>query len=180
MAAFGGKLMTANERLSLLELQVENIQKAVEKLAASTATDKPEIVDKVELQLKRCELVKKIWAADNKGENEISRVYSAQLDNFPKVFDNKDIQAILDDFNWEAACEAAEKLGYTYGMKEEPYMPRQLIEDAIEMFECLENDNKKCGSIHQCGRLIVNKFWDGNHDEFWYTMAFFIELGETY
>lgn len=136
------------------------------------------VVDKrsdVEHQIWRSDTAKRLYFDDSADAKELEK----ELDKDLSLFKNKDIQSILDGFDWDECVDAAQKLGYKYGIDENTITKERLVEDALEMFRKLESSDTKCGRL-QTGRLIVNKFYDFEENTPWYTMNFFIENNEAY
>lgn len=161
-----------------LEMRVEKLESKFNDLI-SLITDLKN--DKVTLQKRRSDLTSEICNLEDSGkaDNVACKRVKKELEDLPKVFDNEEIQDILDCFHWDYCEVVSYKLGYTYGVNSEEITQEILIKSAIDLFEELESDSCKSGRL-QRGRLIVNKFWDEEEDRPWYTMQFFIENGEAY
>lgn len=129
----------------------------------------------VDHQIWRSSTAKRAFFDDSEDAQELEK----ELKKDKPLFENEDIQSILDNFDWDKCVDAAEKLGYKYGIDEKTITKERLVEDALKMFRDLESSPAKCGRL-QLGRLLVNKFWDFEENVPWYTMNFFIENNEAY
>lgn len=129
----------------------------------------------VDHQIWRSSTARRAFFDDSEDAQELEK----ELKKDKPLFENEDIQSILDNFDWDECVDAAKKLGYKYGIDEKTITKERLVEDALKMFRDLESSSAKCGRL-QLGRLLVNKFWDFEENVPWYTMNFFIENNEAY
>lgn len=128
-------------------------------------------MDKVVIQKLRLSLYKELINCDAQEEQSIQ----AQLDSVPMLFE-RNIQDVLDSFDFERAAELANALGFTSGINENKISVNKLIEDAIEIFSKLENSS--CGT-YQFGRLIGIKYTYETGEKY-YMLNYIIEHSETF
>lgn len=128
-------------------------------------------MDKVVTQKLRLALYKELLNCDSKEEKTIQK----QLNSVPMLF-KKNIQQVLDSFDFEKTAELANTLGFTCGVNEEKISVNRLIENAIEIFSKLEDCS--CGRV-QIGRLIGVKYTYETGESF-YILNYIIETSEAF
>jgi hypothetical protein len=169
--------------LEKLSSATQSILEQCNKIKESLNNEEIDIIDRcpdhlgsdVSHQIWRSNIAKRAYSDDSEETRELEK----ELEKDKQIFENNDIQSILDSFDWDECVDTAEKLGYKYGVNEKTITKERLVEDALEMFIKLESSDTKCGRL-QVGRLLVNKFWDFEEKAPWYTMNFFIENNEAY
>lgn len=129
-------------------------------------------MDKVVTQKLRLALYKELLNCDSKEEKTIQK----QLNSVPMLF-KKNIQQVLDSFDFEKTAELANTLGFTCGVNEEKISVNTLIKDAIEIFSILKDC--KIGGRVQIGRLIGVKY-TYETGESCYILNYVIETSETF
>lgn len=166
-----------NITTNLLKEQKKDFKKLEDKINSLTVT-KVEQKNILEIdylmmkQIPRCNLVEKWRNGELSDEN-----LDYELSKMETVFEDKEIQHILDFFNFQNTLKIANQLGHTLGLEERPITQFDLIKNAIECFKdmCLTRSGRS-----QRGRLIVHKMWDFDNECGWYDLVYCVDFQEAF
>lgn len=136
--------------------------------------------DKISLQKRRSYLVNKIAAFESDAKSkDMVNVLQKEYEILPPVFDDCNIQTVLDEFDFHNAARTCRELNYRYGFNEEKITEEMLIKDAFDILKYLSN-SEHSSLTHQIGRLIGVKTEDyENPKEPIYKLIFFVEMSEN-
>ena len=162
-----------------LKPYITQIIEAVDKLKKSDDTCIEDPINLDEIQLKRCELVNKIFEEDSKDNltKNLSRIeeWQNELKNTPLVIADPQAQECLDYFDFDEVVRVCDTMGYTY--KNERITKKILIYDAIVLLNFLKSCNEDI-CRRQVGRLHGNKY-RRDDGKFSYQLLFEISEWET-
>ena len=162
-----------------LKPYITQIIEAVDKLKKSDDCIENLPIDLDEIQLKRCELVNKIFEEDSKDNLTKSftqiEEWQNELKNMSLVIADPQAQECLDYFDFDEVVKVCDTMGYTY--RHERITKKTLINDAIDLLNYLKGCHEDV-CRRQVGRLHGNKY-RRDDNKFSYQLLFEISEWET-
>ena len=166
-----------NITTNLLKEQKKDFKKLEDKINSLTGTKveqkvKNEIDALIPKQATRCHLVER-W----RNEDLTDEVLDYELSKMDTIFEDKEIQQILDFFDFQKTLKTANQLGHTLGLEERSITHFDLLKNAIECFEDLSLTRS---GRSQRGRLIAHKMWDFDEECGWYDLVYCVDFQEAF